>query len=371
MIRTPNCSRIRLVLTLGAATAATVPALLLSPTAGAMSQLPPLRVAVSTANATASGNLPFVQGEVYAVTYTFTDTANAKLTAVAFSDHLPTGVTVATGTTASALNCGHFKPANEAGSSTITADGFTVYGNSPNRCAMEFFVTAGTLEGPSSDTAVMAHWTDDGTPEPNSDVMLPTWRVSVTSPPTMAISFPANGASFAFNQLVHAQLTATSGAGDAITSAGLYAVDEVGDEVSGGGLVPTDIPGRHTLTVWAQTADGFIGAGPSISYTVRSPAPLDLQSDGRGHLTFKIRYLQTGTVTATERYDGIVVGTNKRWVHVGFEMPMWVHPNAAGQRILARHPRGVTVSLTLRYRQWNIHSFTSTPAVTFHKVHLR
>ena len=358
-----------------AARLAAVPALLaaafvLASPAGAVSELPPLNVAVSTSNESAGGNLPFVQGEVYAVTYLFTDPANAKLTDVHFSDHLPAGVTVAPGTSASALNCGNFQPVAEPGASVISADGFTVYGNSPNHCAMEFFVTAAAVEGPSSDALGTVSFSDNGTPELSSDVTFHSWSVAVTSPPTLAITFPANGASFAFNQKVRAQLTATAGAGDSITPAGLYAVDEIGDEVSNQGLIPTDVPGPHTLTIWTQTADGFIGQGPRISYTVASPAPIDLQSDRHGDLSFKVRYLQTGTVTATLRYHHTVVATGKRWVHVGFEMPMRVVPNAAGRRILASHRSGITVSLSLLYRQWVIHSFTNTPATIFPKVHL-
>lgn len=352
--------------------AALASALALAAPAGATAALPPLNVAVSTSNATtAGGNLPFVQGNVYALTYIFTDTANAKLTDVQFRDQLPAGVTVAPGTTASALNCGSFTPASQAGASVINADGFTVYGNSPNHCAMEFFVTASTVEGPSADTPGPVRFSDNGTLEPSSDVVFPSWSVSVTTPPSMAITFPANGAHFAFDQKVRAQLHATPGPSDAIAPASLYAVDEVGDEVANGGLIPTDVPGPHTLTLWTQTVDGYIGSGERISYSVGSPAPSDITSNARGDLRFKIRYLQTGTVTATLRYGHTVIARRRRWVHVGYRMPVWIAPNARGRRILAANRHGITVSLSLSYRQWVIHSFTSTPTVVFGHIHLR
>lgn len=333
--------------------------------------LPPLNFAVSTSNMTPAGNLPFVQGTVYAVNYVITDTANAKLTDVSFSDQLPAGVTVAPGTTATALNCGNFTPQSESGASAITVSNFTVYGNSPNHCAIEYFVVASTVEGTTSDTPGTVTWTDDGTPEPSSDVNFPSWTVSVTTPPTMAITTPINGATYAFNQKVTLALTATAGPGDTITPGSVYAVDNNGYEYTNGQTIPTNVPGVHTLTVWAQTEDGFYGAGAqSVKYTVDSPKPVHVVSHPLGSLSYDIEYLANGRVTATLSYDGETLSQVKKWVHVGKEMPMWLSPNATAQQILKRHPGGIDATLTLEYQVWNYHSFTNTPVNVIEDVHI-
>jgi uncharacterized repeat protein (TIGR01451 family) len=367
MIRVPRRAAIGFLLAALAIATACIQAV----PAGADAPLAPLTVAVSTSNMSGSQNLPFVQGTIYAVTYIFTDTANAKLTNISFSDRLPAGVSVAPGTTPTALNCGNYTPSGESGSGTISASGFTVYGNSPNHCAMEFFIVAATPEGSTPDKPGTISWTDNGTAEPSSDVTFPSWSVSVTTPPTLGISFPASGTTFDFDQKVRAQLTGTPGTGDSIPAGDLYAVDQIGDEVSSGGLIPTDVPGKHTLTVWAQTTDGFIGSGQKITYTVASPKPLNIHSAPHARITFDIKYLATGTVTATFVYGGKVIATGTRWVHVGYEMPMSVVLNATGQRILASHKSGVAVSLVLRYKQWVVHTFNPTPATVFPHIQLR
>ncbi len=221
----------------GTATAATVPA------------LAPLNFAVSTSNTSALGTLPFVQGTTYAVNYVITDTANAKLTNVSFSDQLPAGVTVAPGTTANAVNCGTLTPPSESGASTITVSNFTVYGNSPNLCAIEYFVVAATPEAQTFDTPGSVSWTDNGTPEPSSDIDFQPWSVTVTTPPTLSITSPINGSTYAFNQKVVLGLGALPGTGDTITPGSLYAVDSSGDDYTSGQTIPTDVPGVHHLTV--------------------------------------------------------------------------------------------------------------------------
>lgn len=353
----------RLTLALAVITAAVATTLTTSSASADTPVLPPLNIQVSTGNTTATGTLPFVQGTMYAVTYVITDTANAKLTNVSFSDQLPAGVTVAPGSDVNVLNCGDFKPANDSGASTISESGFTVYGNSPNHCAMEFFVVASTAEATTSDTPGTVDWTDDGTPEPSSDVVFPSWSVSVTTPPTLAITTPVSGANYAFNQKVALVLAATPGADDSIPLGDLYAVDDTtGAEVANGGLLPTDIPGVHKITVWAQTADGYDGSGQTVTYTVGSPQPINFVWHPYGAITYKIKYLATGRVDATLRYGSTVIATARKWVHVGYEMPMWVGFNAAGQHLIksVKHPLHAT--LTLVYQTWNYHSFTNTPA---------
>jgi hypothetical protein len=334
---------------------------------------------VSTSNTGQTGQqLPFVAGTVYAITYTLTDEVPEQLTDVSFTDNLPAGLSIAPGSVATASNCGAQSgsgPATlavQSGATSVSESGLTVSPGAGQGCEVELFVVAGAPESSVSDAPGSASFQIDGKRETESDfaassahagapVEFPQWSLSVVEPPTLAISYPANGAHFAFNQKVDAKLSGTAAAGDSILPGNLYAVDETDTEFTNGQPIATDIPGKHTLTVWAQTADGFTGSGQTVSYTVGSPRPVDVVSHPLGSLSFDLKYLVNGRATMTLRYGSTVIGYARQWVHVGKEMPVWIAPNAAAERIRASHPQGFKATLSIEYQVWDIHHFDNTP----------
>jgi uncharacterized repeat protein (TIGR01451 family) len=338
-----------------------------------------LSVTVRTSNTSPTGQqLPFVAGTVYAVTYTLSDNVPEQLTNVSFTDHLPAGLSIAPGSAATASNCGGKSDsgpstlAAQSGATSISESGFTVSPGAGQGCEVEFFVVAGSPETTVADAPGSASFQINGKSETESNfastagpasapVEFPEWNVSVIAPPTLGISFPANGAHFAFNQKVDAKLTGTPAAGDAILAGNLYAINEANTALTNGQPIETDIPGTHTLTVWAQTADGFIGSGQTVRYTVGSPQPVNLISHPRGSVSFDLKYLVNGRATMTLRYGSTVIGYARQWVHVGKEMPVWIAPNAVAERIRASHPHGFKATLSVEYQVWDIHHFVNTP----------
>jgi uncharacterized repeat protein (TIGR01451 family) len=341
---------------------------------------PVLAVSVSTSNTSATGQqLPFVVGTVYAVTYTLTDNVPDKLTDVSFTDQLPAGLSIAPGSVGTASNCGQQPNAGpgtlqiQPGATSVSESGFTVNPGAGQGCEVELFVVADTAEASAPDTPGSASFQIDGKSETESNfasssvpasapVEFPEWNVSVIAPPTLGITYPAPGAHFGFNQKVDVKLTGIPAAGDAILPGNLYAVDEANSVFTNGQPIATDIPGTHTLTVWAQTADGFIGSSSqSVSYTVGSPKPVDMVSHALGSLSFDLKYLVTGRATMTLRYGSTVIGYAKQWVHVDKEMGVWMAPNAADERIRASHPHGFKATLSVDYQVWDVHHFQNTP----------
>jgi uncharacterized repeat protein (TIGR01451 family) len=376
-IRKPNISaRITAVLTTGLAALA-VAASLAAP-AGADSSSA-LAVSVTTSNTSATGQqLPFVSGTVYAITYTLTDNDPEQMTNVSFTDQLPAGLSIAPGSVSTESNCSDKSDSGpktapaQAGATSVSESGLTVAPGAGQGCEVELFVVAGAAEASAADTPGSASFQIDGGSQTESNfassaspaaapVEFPEWNVSVIAPPTLGITFPTNGAQFAFNRKVHVKLSGLAAAGDSLLPSNLYAIDETNSDYTNGQQIATDVPGTHTLTVWAQTADGFIGSGQKISYTVGSPQPVDMVSHPLGSLSFKIKYLVNGRATMTLRYGSTVIGYAKQWVHVGKEMGVWMAPNAAAERIRATHKHGFKATLSIEYQVWDIHHFNNTP----------
>lgn len=378
-LRKPNISARLAALLAAALVPAAAAAIVAAPASAATS--PVLAVSVSTSNTSATGQqLPFVTGTVYAVTYTLTDNVPDKLTDVSFTDQLPAGLSIASGSVGTASNCGQQSDGGpstlqtQSGATNISESGFTVSPGAGQGCEVEVFVIAGTPEASAADAPGSASFQIDGKNETESNfasssaststpVEFPEWSVSVLAPPTLGISYPASGSHFGFNQKVDVKLTGTPAVGDSILPGNLYAVDNQTNAVfTNGQRIATDIPGTHSLTVWAQTADGFIGHGQTtVSYTVGSPQPVDMVSHALGSLSFDLKYLVNGRATMTLRYGSTVIGYARQWVHVDKEMGVWMAPNAAGERIRASHPHGFKATLSVEYQVWDIHHFVNTP----------
>jgi hypothetical protein len=350
----------------------------LSTSAQADATNPDLTISASLSSVSTSNSpLPLVQGTVYALTYQLTDNDAAKLLDVGFSDTLPTGLTVAPGSTVEDADCGqttvgHDIPAKaEPGASTVSESGFNVFPGSDQSCYVEFFVVASTIETGATDTPGSASFQLNLNTQPaqTSTQFIP-WTLNVIAPSSFTITAPATGATFNFNQKVPITLSASLASGDSITPGSMYAVDEDGYEVANGQDVPTYIPGTHTLTVWGQTADGFYAPGTKITYTVRSPQPVDVISHPMGSLSFKVEYLAVGTATSVLTYNGTVISSVKHWVWVGKEMPVWMSLNAAGKRLVASHKSGFNATLTITYRVWSYHSFTSHAVNVIPNIHI-
>jgi hypothetical protein len=108
-----------------------------------------------------------------------------------------------------------------------------------------------------------------------------------------------------------------------------------------------------------------------VKYTVGSPQPVDVVSHALGSLSFDLKYLATGRASMTLRYGSTVIGYVRKWVHVGKEMPVWIAPNAADERIRASHPHGFKATLSVEYQVWDVHHFQNTPINVVQNIEIR
>lgn len=275
----------------------------------------------------------------------------ATLTGVSLSDSLPSGLHVASPSGLTG-GCGGGAITAAAGGSTITLTGASLAGAAT--CHFSLGVT-GAATGVKHDTTGAVTATETG---PGATA---TATLSVLSAPTVSVSDPRGGASYAYGAKVKASYSCHDDPnGPGIASCRGTAKD--------GADIATTPAGRHTFTVTATSKDG-LRTTQTVSYSVALPSNafrvMSVHAYSDGHVTFTVVLPGPGTIDVLETAwtnnvaaaDGLLQPARGRFVfarahavaHHAGRLTLTVWPNAEGRRLVAHHRYPVVIRLWITY----------------------
>ena len=224
-------------------------------------------------------------GGTVSLAFTITNpNPSTPLSAVAFTDRLPSGLLIST-PNALAGSCGGGALTAATGSSSIALTGATLAGGTS--CTFVLNVTA-TVAGPAINATSPVDSAEGGSG--NSA----TAPIIVLAPPAAVISTPAAGAVYGLGQRVAARYRCQddpSGPG----------VSSCVAPVAAGGRIDTAKLGVHNFTVTASSKDGLTHS-TTVSYTI-APGPL-ITNVHESHTRWRL-----GTKLARISRSGAPVGT--------------------------------------------------------------
>lgn len=276
-----------------------------------------------------------------ALSFTITNpNASGTLSGVAFTDTLPAGLAID-------------DPNGESGScgtgSVVTA--------TPSTQAIS--LSGGSIKAGASCTfSVSVSATQTGTVQSATSVVSSsagsssagaTASLTVIPPPTVTVSGVKEHAKYTYGQVVKPRYTCAQ-PDDAAALADCSAQDDLGNDIASGGALKTKIPGSHSLTVSATSADGLV-ATQTIDYVVLPDNQFTIakvKPKHRGALQFQLALPGAGKVKVVElagkktfgKYTGSVTGQRK--------LNVTVKPTTAGGSLLKQSP-SVKVTLQVTY----------------------
>jgi hypothetical protein len=251
----------------------------------------------------------------------------AKLSAAAFTDTLPAGLTIdnpsnETGTCGSAG-----VPVAVPGTSTFSLTGGSLAAGA--NCTVSVEVVAaepGTLSNSPGAVSSSA----------GSSAVGVAQTLTVLGAPTVAVTGIKNKATYSFGQVVKPKFSCTQ-PGDPTALSGCSAGDEIGDTIASGGKLNTTTPGRHTLSVIATNSVGLSTTDdfnyrvlPDSRFTITNVSPKH-----RGALGFVLALPGPGTVKVLELGPKhAVVGTDTLKVTQKRHLKVDLKPTRAGVKLL-------------------------------------
>jgi autotransporter-associated beta strand protein len=167
--------------------------------------------------------------------------------------------------------------------------------------------------------------------------------------PSVAISSPANGASFSYGQIVDAGFSCQEGTG------GLGIQSCVGSTPLGFALRMT-APGQHTFTVTATSLDGLT-ASTTVTYTVLAPPNSfkvrSVRANRAGTITISLSSLpDPGRIVATARVTKLPAFSVRKSVGTTATLTFTLPASKRLKALLKKH-RSVSVKLTIAYTPIN------------------
>lgn len=172
------------------------------------------------------------------------------------------------------------------------------------------------------------------------------------SAPTVAITTPANGATYKLDQLLSSRFTCADGVdGPGIASCS----DQTGQP--SGALLDTASPGHHTFKVTAASLDGQT-TSQTVTYTVSQPnnrfktshKKLDQRT---GVVTFKVAVPGAGTVKAVETMISagrqFVAGRTQVRPHGKKTVRLKIKPNGRGTHVVRHHKQLVSLQVVVTF----------------------
>lgn len=273
--------------------------------------------------------------------------ASTTLSGIAFTDTLPTGVTVDDPNGESG-SCGSTVGVTATpGGSTISLTGGKLAGGA--NCTVSVDVTATNPGKYTNSTGPIAATQTAKPYSLSSPGVGDTETLTVVGDPTITIAAPTNDPKYAFGQKVKAGFTCTEAPGGPGIASCAGSLNN-GDNVNAGGLLPTNQAGPETLTVFATSADGgFVTATanftvlPDNHVTVKS-----LKKHSGGAVTLTVKVPGRGTLKALETAGSTAFGAKTVKPGGKGTVKLTLEPTSAGSALLtAAGSAGLTTKLKL------------------------
>jgi hypothetical protein len=255
-----------------------------------------------------------------ALSFTITNPdASASLSSVAFTDTLPTGLSVdnPNGQNGTCGSAGVITAT--PGSQTISLTGGSL--KPTTSCTISFSVIAAQAGTFTNSTGLVSS-------SAGASAAGDTQTLTVIPPPTVSVSQIKDKAKYAFGAVVKPTYSCTQPA-DPTALSDCSAQDDVGNNVASGHAIDTKTPGSHSLTVSATSADGSVTTD-TINYTVLADNRFTiakLTPKTGGTLGFQLALPGAGKITAVE-----VAGTKTFGTY--------------SSSVTAKHTLHVTIKLT-------------------------
>jgi hypothetical protein len=265
----------------------------------------------------------------------------AKLSALAFTDTLPAGLTI---DDPNGLNgtCGSAGVITATpGTATLSLSGGSLAAAAS--CTIAVSVVAaepGTLSNSPGAVSSSA----------GSSAVGATQSLTVLAPPTVTVTNIKNKATYSFGQVVRPKYACTQ-PGDPTALADCSAGDDIGNTILSGGKLDTTTPGAHVLTVVATSTDGLsttdninYGVLPDSRFTITNVSP-----KRHGALGFVLALPGPGTVKVLEfGPKHAVVGTDIVKVTQKRHLKVDLKPTPAGVKLLTPVKGGPPVKLGVK-----------------------
>ncbi len=275
-----------------------------------------------------------------ALSYTITNpNTSGTLSGLAFTGTLPAGLAVDNPNGENGT-CGSTSVITaDPSSTTISLSGGSVKAGAT--CTFSVSVTAAQTGTFQSSTSVVSSSAGDSTAGT-------TASLTVIPPPTVTVSHIKEHAKYTYGQVVKPTYTCAQ-PDDATGLSDCSAEDDLGNDIASGGALKTKIPGVHSLTVSATSADGLVTTD-TIDYTVLPDNQFTVAKvtpKHKGALQFQLALPGAGKVKVVElagrktvgQYAGSVAGKRK--------LNVTVKPTSAGNALLKQSsPVKVTLKVT-------------------------
>jgi hypothetical protein len=309
-----------LVAASAAATAALVAA---GPAAAATPVVPPTITSAFTQTVVGVGDST---GTALSITVA-NPNATTTLSAVAFTDTLPAGLTIDNPTGESSTCAAPGVVTADPGGSTIALTGGSLKG--ATSCTISASVVA-------SQPGVLSNNTGPVSSSAGSSLTGDTETLTVLPPPTVTVTNIKKKATYSFGQVVRPKYTCTQPS-DPAALANCSAGDDLGNTIVSGGKLNTTTPGTHTLTVTATSSDG-LSTSDNINYRVLPDSRFTITGVSpkrRGALRFVLALPGPGTVKVVELGPKhTIVGTDTIKVTQKRHLTVDLKPTKAGVKLI-------------------------------------
>jgi hypothetical protein len=170
----------------------------------------------------------------------------------------------------------------------------------------------------------------------------------VIPPPTVTVSHIKEHANYAYGAVVKPTYTCAQ-AEDPSGLSDCSAEDDLGNSIASGGALKTKIPGVHSLTVSATSADGLVTTD-TVDYTVLPSNRFSIakvKPTSKGALQFQLGLPGAGRVKVAELAGKKTVGQYAGSVAGQRSLNVTVKPTSAGNALLKQSsPLKVTLQVT-------------------------
>jgi hypothetical protein len=314
----------RRVAALVAASAAATAALVVAgPAAAAIPVAPPTITSAFTETVVGVGDST---GTALSITVA-NPNATTALSAVAFTDTLPAGLTIDNPTGESSTCAAPGVVTANPGGTTISLTGGSL--KAATSCTISASVVA-------SQTGALSNNTGPVSSSAGSSAAGDIETLTVLAPPTVTVTNIKKKATYSFGQVVRPKYTCTQ-PGDPTALANCSAGDDLGNTIVSGGKLNTTTPGTHTLTVTATSSDG-LSTSDNINYRVLPDSRFTIAGVSpkrRGALGFVLALPGPGTVKVVELGPKhVIVGTDTLKVTQKRHLTVDLKPTKAGVKLL-------------------------------------